>query len=154
MIPAFIDLTDSSPWRVLPPGIHLATLLEAEARFVTNTHRAKLFGGFRQAVASLEGAGCRKVYLNGSFVTEKPYPGDFDACWEPTGVEPNKLDPVLLDFSNQRTAQKAKYFGELFIAQMPAAAGVVFLDFFQVDKYTGATKGIVAIALGDTSNIS
>lgn len=154
MIPAFIDLADPSPWRVLPPGIHLATLAEVEMRFVTNAHRAKLFGGFRQAVVSLEGAGCRKVYLNGSFVTEKPYPGDFDACWEPIGVDPSQLDPVLLDFSNQRAAQKAKYFGELFIAQVPAAAGIVFLDFFQVDKYTGAAKGIVALALGNTIDSS
>lgn len=100
MIPAFIDLGDPALWRVLPPGIHPATLLEVETRFATNAHRAKLFDGFRQAVTSLEGAGCRQVYLNGSFVTEKPYPGDFDACWEPAGVDLNQLDPVLLDFSN------------------------------------------------------
>ena len=51
---------------------------------------------------------------NGSFVTTKEQPGDLDGCWEVDGVDPDKLDPVLLEFVNRRTAQKAKYHGELY----------------------------------------
>jgi len=87
------------------------------------------------------------VYINGSFVTAKEVPGDFDACWDPTGVEVSLLDPVLLDFSNKRAAQKAKYGGELFLSSGWAAAGKVFFDFFQIDKESGEAKGIVAIDL-------
>jgi hypothetical protein len=36
------------------------------------------------------------------------------------GVTVRLLDPVLVDFSNLRAAQKAKYFGEFFPAHSPA----------------------------------
>ena len=36
------------------------------------------------------------VYVDGSFVTEKETPGDFDACWEMDGIDPIKLDPIFL----------------------------------------------------------
>ena len=47
---------------------------------------------------NLKNAGCLTVYLNGSFVTNKEVPNDFDACWEEDGVDPAVLDPVLLTF--------------------------------------------------------
>ena len=56
-------------------------------------------------------AGCRTVYLNGSFVTSKTFPNDYDACWEEAGVDPAALDPVLLTFDPGRATQKAKYMG-------------------------------------------
>jgi hypothetical protein len=40
-----------------------------------------------RALNDLRDAGCKRVYLNGSFVTSKDEPGDFDACWDPTGVD-------------------------------------------------------------------
>ena len=43
-------------------------------------------------------AGCRRAYVDGSFVTAKEVPGDFDGCWEAEDVDPDALDPVLLDF--------------------------------------------------------
>jgi hypothetical protein len=58
------------------------------------------------------------------------------------------LDPVLLDFSDRRAAQKAKFGGELFPAQLAAEpGGATFLEFFQHDRVTGEPKGIVAIDL-------
>jgi len=60
------------------------------------------------------------------------------------------LDPILLDFSNGRAAQKAKYLGELFPAETPeGSTGRTFLEFFQIDKQTGRPKGIVGINLED-----
>ena len=57
-------------------------------------------------------------------------------------------DSVFLDFSKGRTAQKRKYFGEFFPAQMPeGASGRAFLEFFQTDKETGRSKGIVGLNL-------
>jgi hypothetical protein len=89
------------------------------------------------------------AYIDGSFVTSKDYPGDFDGCWDVTGVDPAKLDPVLLDFDNARAAQKARFSGELFPAQTPEGlSGRTFIEFFQLDKDTGMQKGIVAIDLG------
>ena len=38
--------------------------------------------GIRSAIDNLKEAGCLTVYINGSFVTAKQVPNDFDACWE------------------------------------------------------------------------
>ncbi len=147
MIPNHFDLP-GSPWPILPPGIHLATLAEVETRFASNSKRRVRFKGFVAALANLRDAGCQRAFLDGSFVTAKPRPGDFDACWDPTGVNRALLDPVLLTFENDRAAQKAKYSGELFPSTIPAdQAGTIFVEFFQIDRFTGSPKGIVAIDL-------
>jgi Family of unknown function (DUF6932) len=143
-IPAFDADTGN-----LPPGVHAATWDEIVSRFGWNVERKRLLDGLRRAFESLQAAGCGLAYLDGSFVTEKDIPGDFDGCWEAQGVDPAALDPVLLDFSNRRAAQKAKFGGELFIASGAASqAGTRFVDFFQQDKTTGEAKGILSIDLG------
>jgi hypothetical protein len=133
----------------LPPGVHDATWDELVAAFAFNSRRAELLQGLRKALESLAQAGCKRAYIDGSFVTAKERPGDFDGCWEMAGVDPTLLDPELLDFRKARAAQKAKYGGELFPASGVAdpAAGRAFLDFFQIDR-EGRRKGIVAIDPG------
>jgi hypothetical protein len=113
-----------------------------------NPHRLALLSGFPAALHALRLAGCRRAYLNGSFVSTKETPDDFDACWDVVGVDENLLDMVLLDFSSRRAAQKAKYKGELFIADaITDLAGRRFLEFFQIDRDTEAAQGIIAIDL-------
>lgn len=144
MIPDF-DATGN-----LLAGIHDATWNELETRYGTTAHRRRLLDGLRRALESLRAAGCIRAYVNGSFVTVKDEPGDFDACWEAAHVESRLLDPTLLDFSDRRRAQKAKFGGELFPAEVSAEpAGTRFLDYFQQDETTGARKGIVALDLKD-----
>ena len=97
---------------------------------------------------TLRTAGCRQVYIDGSFVTEKEFPNDYDACWDVTNVRPELLDPLLLKFDNGRVAQKTKYLGDLFPAQtQESETGRTFLEFFQVDKETGNPKGILVLDL-------
>jgi hypothetical protein len=97
----------------------------------------------------LKRVGCSTAYLDGSFVSAKPVPDDFDGCWEETGIDFDDIDPVLLNFEGRREVQKAKYGGELFPANAVAdGQGTVFLDFFQTDKDLGDQKGIVALKLG------
>lgn len=141
MIPDLVDV--GGPWKVLPPGIHPATMDEVKVVFVVNSVRERLFGGFGQGAWALARAGCRTVYLDGSFVTDKPFPGDYDVCWETTGVDDRKLDPVFLDFRDGRSAQKEKFFGEFF----PARRGMSLMNLFQTDKFTGAAKGILQVTL-------
>jgi hypothetical protein len=134
----------------LPPGIHDASWDEIVSRYATNTRRGELLGGLLDALHSLKAAGCTTAYLDGSFVTAKEHPGDFDACWESRGVDAARLDPELLDFSDARAAQKARYGGELFPVEASAEpAGTTFLDYFQRDRESGEPKGIIAIALGE-----
>ena len=95
-------------------------------------------------------AGCQRVYIDGSFVTAKELPGDFDGCWETAGVDLNMLEglaPVLLDTRAPRQAQKQAYGGELFPADYPADwQGRPFLTFFQHSR-DGTPKGIVVLDL-------
>ncbi|MCX6379865.1 MAG: hypothetical protein NT023_10380 [Armatimonadetes bacterium] len=96
----------------------------------------------------LQRAGCKRVYVDGSFATAKPEPGDFDACWDITDVTPETFEPALLDFTQGRAAHKRRYGGELFPAQLPEGeSGRAFLDFFQTDKTTGHRKGILLLDL-------
>lgn len=144
MIPEF------DPAGNLPAGIHEATWNEIAMRYGSTAHRRRLLDGLKLALESLRDAGCRRAYINGSFVTAKDHPADFDACWEARGVDSRLLDPVLLDFSDRRRAQKASFGGEMFPAEVPAdQAGTRFLDYFQQDKTTGARKGIVVLDLKD-----
>jgi len=142
-----IPLFDESSGN-LPPGVHLATWDEIATAFGTNARRKALLDGFLRAVASLRSAGCARAYLDGSFVSTTDAPGDFDACWEPAGVDSSKLDAVLLDFTRRRAAQRARYGGELFIASALADGENTFLEFFRTDKHTGEQKAIVSIDLG------
>jgi hypothetical protein len=134
----------------LPPGIHFCDWEEFIARFGTTPHRLNLIAGLKLAMTQLRAAGCPTVYIDGSFVTYKLVPGDFDACWEANGVDMIQLKsiaPALLMFDAKRAAQKAAYGGEFFPAGWPAdSVGTLFLEFFQMDR-DGSPKGIIAIDL-------
>ncbi len=140
MLPEWINNGD------LPHGVHFAQWAEVEERLAFNARRRQLLAGFRRACDVLRRVGCRLVYLNGSFVTTKPHPGDFDDCWDIQDVDEEAIDPVFWDFSQGRAAQKQRFAGEFFPAQLPeGATGRAFVEFFQVNKLTGEPKGIVAI---------
>lgn len=142
MLPPFEDSGN------LPKGLHWVTWAELVERFGSTPHRRRLLAGLLRALRNLRAAGCRIAYVDGSFVTAAEHPRDFDACWDTSGVDLTKIDPVLKEFGHGRATQKMKYLGELFPARMPADhVGNAFLDFFQVDKSTGDSKGIVALLL-------
>ena len=98
----------------LPHGIHTATWEEISERFGINYYRKQILRGLKSALDNLKSSGCTRVFLDESFTTLKNRPNDFDGCWDSKGVDLEKLDSVLQDFSNGRKAQKVKYNGEIF----------------------------------------
>jgi hypothetical protein len=146
MIPPLVPIK-GAPWDVLPPGVHPASLADVATTFAINAKRRLLNDGLLLAATALHVAGCSKLYLDGSYVTAKTMPSDYDGCWDPTGVDRAKLDPVFLDFSNKRQAMKNKFGGEFFLSNAPNAPAQTFLDFFQIEKFTGQAKGILLIVL-------
>lgn len=134
----------------LPEGEHVATWDEVLDRLGWNQCRRRLLDGLAEAIGLLAEAGCRQIWLNGSFVTAKDEPGDFDACWDTDGVDLDMLDPVLLDLSNARAAQKARFGGELFPNVVESGSGLVFAEFFKVERDT-SRKGIILIVIGGES---
>lgn len=118
------------------------------SRFGWTPHRQVLLAGLRTALDALRNAGCQRAYVDGSFVTAKRTPQDFDGCWDVEGVDLALLDPTLMTFANQREEQKRMYGGELFPSEARASPdGTNFLQLFQRDRFTGAAKGIVMIDL-------
>lgn len=142
MIPPF------APDGNLPAGVHIAEWSEVQKRFGWNSHRQKLLGGLADALTQFAIAGCPRIYLDGSFVTAEDFPNDYDVCYELRGLDPMYLDPIFFDFRIGRIAQKTMYGGEFFPTSAGAATGYNFLQFFQIDKQTGASKGILALDLG------
>lgn len=142
MIPAF--RRDGS----LPPGRHKAHWAEFYEHYALTTNRRRLLWGLRAALLELKAAGCRRAFIGGSLVTAKDEPSDFDGCWEPENVDPDRLDPILLRFDDERLAQKAKYLGELFPSSMrEEQSQLTFLEFFQHDAETDELKGMIEIDL-------
>lgn len=146
MIPALVAVP-GAPHLVLPPGIHWATLAEIAAQFAYNDRRSWLFEGVTAVADALASAGCAAMYLDGSFVSSKPEPEDFDGCWDPRGVRSELLHPLLLDFGPGRRRQKRVFRGEMFIGAAAVSGGGTFLEFFQIEKHTGAAKGIIGVEL-------
>lgn len=142
MIPDFDEIGN------LPRGIHCCDWDEFVERFGWTSRRSWLLVGLVAALKSLRNAGCVAAYIDGSFVTSKADPGDYDGCWEAQGVDPERLDPVLLVFDPGRIAQKTKFRGEFFPAQVIAdgRTGRRYLDFFQQDR-DGRPKGLIALNL-------
>lgn len=136
---------------LLPPGVHPADWSEIENRFATNARRRWLLDGLHDALLELRRVSCPAAFLDGSFVTDKAVPGDYDLCWDHTAVDLTLIDPVFLDVAHPRAAQQAKYRGDLLPNVLEGSSGMLFVDFFQIDKATGKPKGIIALDPGSVS---
>lgn len=77
----------------LPPGVHFGEWQEFKDRFGYTPTRAKMISGLEELMKQLKAAECRTIYINGSFVTNKIDPGDFDCCWD--------RDDVNIDYSDK-----------------------------------------------------
>lgn len=138
----------------LPPGIYEITIEEIKKYYSFSPKRKKLINGLKEMLEALKDIGCKKFYLDGSFVTDKLEPSDFDACWElHSKIDLDKLKkkyPELLLFNPPRTEQKSKYLGEALISNQPlideSGNKVLTLDFFQKDRAMHP-KGILLIKL-------
>jgi hypothetical protein len=141
-IPAFNERGE------LPPGVHDTTLQEIEKTLGLNQKRRGMIGRLQRALRNLQGAGVRRVYLNGSFTSRKPKPNDIDSCWDVDDqVKVDHLDPVFLDFSRGRRAMKCKYRVDFFVANtIEAGSGVPFREFFQTNR-DGFRKGLLVLDL-------
>ena len=131
----------------LPAGVHWCSMADIEDKLSFSQKRLDLIDGLKKVVSSLQKAGCKNIYIDGSFCTNKSEPGDIDGCWDLTGVDPTKLAPELLVFDDGRKSQKDKFGCEFFPANSIAEPpNVLFIDFFQKDR-DGDKKGILGIKI-------
>ncbi len=135
----------------LPPGEHEATWEELVARTGFNNHRETLLAGLEGALTELKRAGATRVYIDGSFVTNKPYPNDYDVCYDIADTDLPNL-PAGLDVTAMRAPRqimKAHFLGELLPAHFSAVMNPTretYREFFQHDR-DGEPRGVVVIDL-------
>lgn len=135
----------------LIPGITVLTIKELEDFYGYNEKRKNLISGLKIGIDHLRNCGCKRIFIDGSFVSKKELPGDFDVCWDVKDVDLLKIQtlyPVLLDFSQERKNQKIHYQGEFFPAQADAIKNprTSYYHFFQKDR-DDIAKGIIQINL-------
>lgn len=70
---------------LLPQGIYPATWKEVVQRFGGNERRRRLLMGLSAALSLLRLAGCRRIYIDGSFVVDRD-------TGEPKGIIELSLD--------------------------------------------------------------
>ena len=125
----------------LQEGIHEADWTDFEKYFGYNTPRSQLLKQLLGFCHLLQKAKCAKVYIDGSFVTSKPYPRDIDLCYDLYAV-----DETL--FSLWTRASSQKQFPLLDVLPDPDGA---YLNLFQIVRQTDASvearKGIVCLLL-------
>ena len=141
MIPPFDDETG-----LLPAGEHYADWGEITDRFGWNAHRRHILKGLLRLVTALRDGGCRLCLLDGSFVTRKELPSDFDAACDYNDMEPLALLRLRLTASSE--IMKAEYRGEVFPCNetVPSDGRYTFREYFQRDD-DDTPKGIIAVNL-------
>jgi hypothetical protein len=130
----------------LPEGIHESSWIEFCERFGHTAHRRSLLSGLEKLLRHLHSVGCSAVYVDGSFVSAKEQPNDYDACWDTRGVKVERIDGTLMSFTDEGKAKMQEHYkGDIRPAECsPQERNVSYLEFFQMDK-DGNKKGIVKL---------
>ena len=155
MIPPFDPGTGA-----LPPGDHQATLEEIARRLGFTARRRWLLEGLRAAVEAFWEAGIDEIYIDGSFCTEKPDPGDIDGYWtEPDAEVYERIAPYWIDFElvvvphagTWKWRMWVDHGVEFFIhPAMQATADLGFPEFFRQDR-NGQRRGIIQVVKAQKS---
>lgn len=142
---------------LLPEGVHVATLPEVRATFgSSNDIRVEIMNGLDRLIDLLRSIGIfKEIYLDGSFVTDKPAPGDVDAVAvmnsDTADLPVFAAHPSAFLLADDKRVQR-DYKVQLFLG--PRGAGL--LSFFQGLKAADALlrgvaptqkKGILKVIL-------
>ena len=145
MIPQFTDEG------LLPPGVHETDLEELKGKMGWSFRRRELLEGLEEALELMASRSVVRVYLNGSFVTDKDRPNDVDGCYDLAedvrAEDLGRLAPIFPPSPSNRAEAKRRFGVDFF----PAAAtelgsGQPFLRFFQIDR-EGRKRGVLSVEL-------
>jgi hypothetical protein len=136
---------------LLPSGVHETDLEELKEKMGWSRKRRELLEGLEEALELMVSSGVVRVYLDGSFVTDKDRPNDIDGCYDlaedVTAEHLGRLAPIFPPNPEGRADAKRRFGVDLF----PAAAtelgsGQPFLRFFQTDR-EGRGRGVLSVEL-------
>ncbi|KAA6345245.1 hypothetical protein EZS27_007175 [termite gut metagenome] len=142
VIPDFLDNG------FLPEGIYETTFEEIKERLGFSNRRNRLLIGMKELMDVCKQLRCNVFYLDGSFVSEKLRPSDYDACWDTTSIH---RELVLKAASESiLAALEEEYGGEIYYARDKSFRNpsITILEDFQLCKENPAIKkGILKINL-------
>jgi hypothetical protein len=134
---------------LLPPGVYETNLEELEEKMGWSRKRRGLLEGLEETLELTASRGVVRVYLDGSFVTDKDRPNDVDGCYDlaedVSAEDLRRLAPIFPPNPSNRAEAKRRFGVDLF----PAAAtelgsGQPFLRFFQTDR-DGRERGLLSV---------
>lgn len=99
-------LPEFSEHGVLPPAVHPTRLQEFKMKFGFNRYRQKMIEqGFLPVLNELRDNSVRNIFVDGSFVSEKPFPGDIDAYV----LVPDRTHPLFRFIAGRHEAWRRLY---------------------------------------------
>jgi len=146
------DFTDHG---LLPAGYHPCTLDEAQSRFCWNDHREALWTQSLEFVEYCSSLGLEApIFVDGSFVTNKPYPRDIDIVADLTHATNEEIGLALQLHFTQQQFIKDRYRVDFWVFHPMASKDLT--QFFQYIREEDAQargcgpdirKGLLSIAL-------
>ena len=127
----------------LPAGIHVANIAEIRTRFAYNAKRKALFVQLQKVLSVLRANNCPEAHLNASYITSKKDPGDYDLCWEPTGI---KASNEIRNLLKNPDLLKEQFLGDIFPRIPQPPYDLDHVTSWQMD-IEGNAKGIIKIIL-------
>jgi hypothetical protein len=136
----------------LPEGIYEVTLQEVIEKFCFSKKRKKLIEGLKNLINTCLQCQVNILYIDGSFVSQKLQPQDYDACYDTDHPDREVVFAKALEsiLESDSEMQKRYFGGEIYYAHLKQCFGdfSTVLERFQICKEDGKTKkGIVKIKL-------
>jgi len=144
LIPNFL------PNGFLPEGIHEATFAEVQQKLGFSRKREQLLNKMKYLIEICQLMGCDVIYLDGSFVSAKIAPNDYDACWDCTKNKKQVMSKVCESYLNADSETQKDFFGgEIYpaFAKAPLNEDISILTYFQRVQFCNEHKGIIKIRL-------
>jgi hypothetical protein len=132
----------------LPAGLHQATEAEVLFRFGSPTRKRRTLAlQLRHWLRLARDVRARRFFVNGSFVSAKPYPGDLDAVVLLSDTFERDVDDGLEAAAELERIVTSHRLGDLFAAE-DEADWLNWLDFFTGTREAdGRRKGVVEVIL-------
>ncbi len=138
----------------LPAGEHLCEFTEFEDTFAHNEHRAVLLAKLRDFLQFLDGEGLAlPYYLDGSYSTDKAFPGDIDFVLDCTEASGDQIRAAFLLLTTRQEEFKKVYQVDFWV-YFPGAPSDLrkFFQYVRVEEMqaknmsVGVRKGILRIS--------
>lgn len=135
----------------LEEGIYETSFSEMEEKLGFSRKRRKLLSAMKTLITYCKYLQCDVLYIDGSFVSTKISPADYDACWDTTATDKEPIMNAVEQSSlnSDSESQKEEFGGEIYPAfvKAPLNHGMTILEYFQTIKDGEGKKGIIKLKL-------